>query len=243
MTPTPAVTNTPRPSATPTITKTPTPTVPVEPVIEFFGVIRADDTLVDPVDTGIAGVPIFERPSNGFSLVVEGRPGGSHTDIGANTFNWDPGDPRVLPDLLIEASQALGNGSAAVCDDSAPTFGGVPGIDPPDFSKTQEISNAINDFACRFKDGMGNPSGRVNQDACTLINGLYHFVNEPGTGVQFPSTIQFCGRISGPIAFPPGDTLVTARIRDLAGNVSLPKQLIIRVLATEASGLLGGQGW
>lgn len=135
-----------------------------------------------------------------------------------------------MPDLLIEASQPLGDGSLAVCDDAAPAFGGVPAVNPPDFSTTQAVVDAINDFACRFKDGGGSPGGRVAKDACTLFpDGFYHFLFPPDGTVAHPSTIQFCGQIGAPLAFPTGDTLITARIRDLAGNVSSPARLIIRV--------------
>lgn len=191
---------------------------------------RADDTLVPSSGTTTDGTQIFERPSYGFSLVLEGRPGGTSSPIQSNTFNWDPTDPTVLPGLLIEASRALGDGSADVCDDNAPVFGGVPPVNPPDFSTKQPVADAVNDFACRFKDGSGGRSGRGKDDACTSFpDGFFHFLFPPGAGVQFPSTIQFCGQIGAPLAFPTGDTLITARIRDLAGNISSPMRLIIRV--------------
>jgi hypothetical protein len=184
-------------------------------------------------------IRIYERPPWGFWLVIEGRPGGTDAPIGTSTFNWDPLGPATLPYLLIEASRPLGeNPTATVCDDSPGMFGGVPAIDPPDFSETQRIADAINDFACRFKDGVGMRNGRAGNDACTLFEDdfpPYHFVS-PGAP-QSPSTIQFCGQITEPIAFPLGDTLVTARIRDTAGHVSAPAQLIIRVAANQ--GLLG----
>ena len=200
-------------------------------MIQFFGVTRADDTIVDPVGSSGAGVPIYERPTSGFSLVVEGRPGGTSSPIGLSTFNWNPSDPTVLPYLLIEASLPLGDGSATVCDDSPGMFGGVPAVSPPNFSVTQPVADAINDFACRFKDGSGVRQGRGQDGACTAFSdGSFHFLFPPGPGVPFPSTVQFCGFIGAPIEFPTGDTLVTTRIRDLAGNISAPAQLIIRVL-------------
>lgn len=168
------------------------------------------------------GVPIYERPTYGFSLVVEGRPGGTGTPVGFSTFNSDPTNPTTLPYLLIEASRDLGDGSAAVCDDVPPDTGGVPAVDPPNFDSSQSIANAINDFACRFKDGTGFRGGRGPNDACIQFpDGQFRF-KEPG------STIQFCGQINKPLGFPLGDTLVTVRIRDFLGNVSSAEQLVIR---------------
>ena len=228
---TPTVTLTPTVTRTPTITRTPTPTVPPEPVIVFFGVTRADDTLVDPSGQTNDGVPIFQRPTAGFSLVIEGRPGGTGSPIGMSTFNWDPQDPTVLPYLLIEASMPLGaDPTTTVCDDSPGMFGGVPATNPPDFSPTQQVADVVNDFACRFKDGSGTRNGRAANDACTQFPNdfpPYHFLNPDAP--QFVSTIQFCGLVTNPIAFPSGDTLVTARIRDLAGHVSRQSQIVVRV--------------
>jgi hypothetical protein len=195
-------------------------------VITFFGVTNGDDTLVSPVGAAEDGTPIYERPAYNFSLVIEGRPGGTKSPIGTSTFNWDPSDPSALPYLLIEASEPLGaNPTTAVCDDTPGNLGGVPATDPPDFSLTQSVADVINDFACRFKDGAGTRNGRVADDACTLFPDdpqPYHYVNSR-------STIQFCGLITAPIAFPVGDTRVTARVRDVAGNRSAPSIIIIRV--------------
>jgi hypothetical protein len=194
-------------------------------VITYFGIVRADDTLVDPAGTTPDGVPIYERSfGSGFSLVLEARPGGTRSDLDPSTFNSNPADPRVLPGLQIEASRPLGDGSSTICDDTAPTQGGVPAVNPPDFSPTQAVANAINDLACRFKDGFGLRGGRTKlQDACTAFeDGGFRFA-AAGT------TIQYCGLIDDPVSFPPGNTVVTARVRDLAGNISLPSQIVVRV--------------
>ncbi len=220
---------TPTVTLTPTTTRTPTATIPPEPVITFFGVTRSDDTLLTRSGTS-GGIPIYQRSSTDFSLVIEGRPGGTGSPIGTSTYN--PGGPTDLPYLLIEASKPLGqNPTAAVCDDTPGMAGGVPALpDAPDFSPTQQVADVINDFACRFKDSSGTRNGRGPSDACTLFENdfpPYHFVNPMAPA--FPSTIQFCGLITPPIAFPVGQTTVTARIRDLAGNVSNPAQIIISV--------------
>jgi hypothetical protein len=199
-------------------------------VITFFGVTDGDGILVPPTPTE-DGTSIYERDARNFSLVIEAGPGGTGSPIGTSTFNWNPSDPRVLPYLLIEASKPLGpNPTTTVCDDSPGAFGGVPGTDPPDFSLTQTVANVINDFACRFKDGAGTRNGRTSADACTQFPNDWppnHFVNPMAP--EFPSKIQFCGQITAPIAFPVGDTRVTARVRDVAGNVSAASAIIIRV--------------
>jgi hypothetical protein len=125
-----------------------------------------------------------------------------------------------LPDLQVEASNNLGDGSPAVCD-----AGGVPAVNPFDFSAAQ--APTINDFACRFKDGEGGaPLGITNPTkACTVPS-------QSGTAsfVDRSSKIQFCGLIDKPFSFPVGDTVVGARIRDTAGNVSGLATIVIRVL-------------
>ncbi len=169
------------------------------------------------------GTPIFERPIYGFSLVVEARPGGTQAPLGNSTFTWNPANPTALPDLQIEVSNNLGNGSPAVCDETGTSAGGVPAVTPFDFSPNE--APAINDLSCRFQDGTGQPQGRGATDACTLSlpAEVYQFV--------FPkvSTIQYCGLITQVLAFPPGDTVVAARVRDTAGNLSAVSSLIIRV--------------
>lgn len=185
---------------------------------------RADDTLVASTGTLPDGTQIFERSAgHGFSLVLEGRPGGTGAAVGNSAFNWNPNDPTVLPDLQMEVSRPLGDGSTAVCDDSGSMLGGVPAINPPDFSPIQSVADAINDLACRFTNETGSPGGRNGSNACTLFaDGTFHF--EDAT-----STIQFCGQIDAPVSFPVGDTLVTARIRDVAGHLSAPASILIRV--------------
>jgi hypothetical protein len=84
------------------------------------------------------------------------------------------------------------------------------------------ISNAINDFACRFVDGSGNPVGRQATSACVLgTDGDYHFAIAQ-------SQIQFCDTVSKPVAFPKGDTLLTVRLRDMNGITGQPMQIILR---------------
>jgi hypothetical protein len=193
-------------------------------------VARADDSLVDSSGVADDGSLIYERSAYDFKLVIEGRPGGTLADVGSSTFNWDPTNPTTLPDLQVEASKDLGTGpgigSPAVCDDTGPTPGGVPAVNPFDFSPA--AAPAINDFACRFKDGSNARQGITDSSfACTKIppSDTPQFVRGSG------SKIQFCSLVDQPISFPVGDTVVAARIRDIAGNVSQVHTLVIRVLA------------
>lgn len=168
----------------------------------------------------VQGIPVYERTAGyGFYLVVEGRPGGTGAGVGSDAFN-----PGGLPDLQIEVSRDLGNGSAAVCDNTAPTAGGVPATVPADFSAAR--ADAMNDLACRFTNAAGQPGGLSPEDACTsFADGTDHFV-------EARSTIQFCALMDKPFGFQDGDTIVTVRVRDVAGNVSAAAQFIVRVAAS-----------
>jgi hypothetical protein len=41
--------------------------------------------------------------------------------------------------------------------------------------------------------------------------------------------VQFCALVDVSISFPPGDTLITARLRDVLGNVGTQRQIVVRV--------------
>jgi len=143
--------------------------------------------------------------------------------VGPNTYVEDLSD---FPDLQIETANALGNGSAAVCDRSAPDKGGVPGLDPADFDPTPANIAVVNDLACRFLDGQDRPLGRGPNDPCVQFpppSEEYRFVNPA-------SKIQFCGKIESPVAFPVGDTLITVRLRDIDGHVGEPAYFIVRIV-------------
>lgn len=209
---------------TPSVTRTPSATVPPEPIITYFGLARADDTVVDPSGTTEDGIPIFERSvGSGFTIVVEGRRGGTNTPLERGTFLWDPTNPSILPGVQILASQPLGNASVGVCDDAAPTAGGVPGSESLNFDETQVVADTVNDLTCRFKDGSGQRLGRDAENACTSSgDGLFRVV---GTGTE----VQYCGQVNAAIVFPPGDTRLVGRVRDQAGNVSAIGQIVVRV--------------
>jgi len=202
-------------------------------VVTYFGVANADDTVATPVATATAGIPVYRTSAGfGFSLVVEVRRGSESLPVGTDIFNTDPNDPTARPDFQIEVNRPLGNGSAAVCDNELPDAGGIPAIDPPSFDVTQMVSDALNDFSCRFDNGTGQPGPRGPNDACTLFSsGSFAFVcssaNSPGC-TNGMSSLQYCGQITRPLMFPSGDTLVTVRVLDTQGNPGPTAQLIIR---------------
>ncbi len=215
---------TPTPTATPTRPPTPTPTLGAGANIGFVGVLRADETLLEPASFDAEGRPIYVRSGpSGFVLVVDAKPGTNRAPVGVTAFNYDPANPSARPDLQIQVSRPLGDASAEVCDDTEGNFGGVPGIDPPNFAETQAISDAMNDLGCRFNDGTGHPGGRTFDSACVLFpDGEFRFVDST-------ATVEFCGFISVPLRFADGDTIVTARVRDTAGILGPPRQIVIRV--------------
>jgi len=214
------------PTATPTPVVSPAPTSPpaTGPVITFFGLARADDTLIEPAGHDSAGVPIYTRAVGGsFRIVVEAAPGASGGLPGSRAFEPDGTTP---PALQIGSSRPLGNGSPEVCDRTPPEIGGIPAIDPPTFASTPEAIAALNDFGCRFLDGAGEPRGRSSTvDSCVLMpsgSGTYAFVS--------PATrMQFCALVDTSFAFPPGDTLLTVRLLDGNGDPGPAAHLIVRI--------------
>ena len=235
VTSTASATSTPERSSTqtPTITRTPTQTPTLGPGanISFFGLLRADNTLLDPVGSDDEGRPLYERPvGSGFVVVVEAKEGPSHSRPAANTFNYDAADPSLLPDLQIESNRDLGNGSAAVCDNGPEHFGGVPAIDPGHTELTpEEQAAAFSDFGCRFINGTGLPQGRGPVEACVLFpDAEFGFLNTS-------SRVQFCATISRNLRFPEGDTILTARARDLLGIVGPARQIVVRVAEADTS--------
>jgi hypothetical protein len=221
------------PSPTPTTTPSPTasPTLPIGPVVTFFGLTNSDDTLVLPDPPNADGLIVFRfSGSFGFHIVVEGKPSPDATGVDLlNLTTITTYQPSSLPDLQIEASNPLGNGSPAVCDRSEPGAGGVPAIWPPNFDPTQQNINSVNDLACRFVDGAGKAAGRGAVDACVQYvdlagkpNGIYGYADPS-------SKIEFCSLVDRPDRFPPGDTVLTVRLRDTDGNVGAPAQIVIHI--------------
>ncbi len=219
---TPSRTRTPARTLTASPSATPTPASPIGPVITFFGLTLGDDTLVPPPTAGPGGVPVYQRNSNNqFSLVVEAAPGPSGVAVGRSAYQ---ADLTSLPDLQVEVSQQLGNGSLAVCDRTGAMAGGVPRIAPLSFAPTTKVIDAVNDLGCRFLNGNGSPVGRAMNEACTKIPPTddYAFVSPD-------STVQFCAFIDSVLFFQPGDTVVTARVVDQDGNPGPPSQIVVHI--------------
>lgn len=180
---------------------------PIGPVITFFGAARADGGMVEPLSVDQKGIPTYvSAGGSGFQLVVEVKPGLSGLEPARRVFAYVPGDPTSRPDLEIESSRDMGDGSRVVCDRMKPSIGGIPGVNPPNFAETQAVSDAINDFACRFETFLQPDS------ACTVDkNGDFAFERPE-------STLQFCMVVARAWAFQPGETILSVRLRDTEGN-------------------------
>ena len=153
-----------------------------------------------------------------FFIVVESKAGTSHRPPGTLLSNSDPNDPGARPDLQIMPNRDMGNGSAAVCDTTAPLIGGVPGINPPTFDITsQTVANVLNDLACRFDNNTTSP--------CTLTSRENFGFVAPDTSTQFCTA----GVVGHELLLPSGDTLLTVQWRDTGGNIGLPRHLVVRV--------------
>jgi len=188
----------------------------IGPVVTFFGAARADGSTVEPKEVDKRGIPTYvSSVGSGFMLVIEAKPGLSELEPARRIFAYVQDDPKSRPDLEIEANRDMGDGSPAVCDRSRPNIGGIPGINPPSFAETQRVSDAINDLACRFEVMIQSDS------SCTVSkNGEYSFISKD-------STIQFCMIVARAWAFPPGETLLSVRVRDNAGNPGPVRQMRI----------------
>src|SRR5262249_32833948 len=150
----------------------------------------------------IGGVPVFFRSSGfGFKLVLEGRAGNSGVAVGSTTFDPQPGDPSHRPHAQIESDVPLRDRRPAGCE------GRGPAIVPPDFGPAQAVADALNDLGC-------NANATTSKDlACTLDQfGAPSFL---GAGTQ----LQFCLQVSRTLVFASGDTVLTARLRDLVGDL------------------------
>jgi hypothetical protein len=180
---------------------------PIGPVVTFAGITRADGQKVEPISVDKDGVPTYRNyVGSGFQLVVEGKPGISNLEVGRRLAASDPKNPRSRPDVEIEVTNALGNGSPEVCDRRPPTIGGIPAINPPSFAETQKIANTLSDFSCRFETFIESESSCV-----VTPHGDFSFI-KPDT------TTQFCMVVARAWNFPPGETLVSVRLRDIEGN-------------------------
>ena len=96
-------------------------------------------------------------------------------------------------------------------------FGGVPGINPPNFDAGTTITNAIKDIECRF-------SIQASSDVACTRNNFGDFAFR-GAGTR----TQFCFQVPMTAAFQAGDTLVRIQLRDVAGNIGPLKEFVVRI--------------
>jgi hypothetical protein len=183
------------------------------PRISFLGITAADGRPAPSLGRLGDGTSVYFRNSGfGFNLVVEASPGAGGTLVGTMTFNSQNGDPLRRPDLQIELDRPLGDGSRAVCDE-----GGVPAVEPVDFSLEQRVSDALNDLACRFQ------VATTRNATCTLDSfGQSNFVSSE-------SRAQFCFLVNGLTQFASGDTGLTVQVRDQSGRLGPARRMILRV--------------
>ena len=181
------------------------------PRIQYFGLAGADGGVLAPIGE-VNGVPVYFRTSGfGIRIVIEGNIGASTVRPGTTAFDLDRSDPSSRPDVQIESSRDLGDGSRVVCD------GGIAATFPSTFAAGQVVTDTINDFAC------GAVAATAPSFACTQDQfGSARFV----TSSPF---VQFCVQVSRDLAFAAGDTVLSARLRDLLGNLGPEKHLIVRI--------------
>lgn len=228
------VTETPTITETPTVTRTATHTsTPIPPELTFLGVARADELLQVSTLVDDQGRPVFERPTGqGMTLILEGRRGGAPLEVVA----YDGAGGTTGMEVLV--SRPLGDGSPEVCDLEPGQMGGVPGIDPPEFSDDPATLDAIADLACRVEDGTGHPRGRLGSGiSCTREPRSLNF-----SYAAPASQMQYCLPIARAWRFPPGDTVVAARLRDRAGVVSETREIVVRVGEPRPFPCAGGLG-
>lgn len=180
----------------------------IGPIITYAGTARADGYGIQANGKNKQGYPIYVNPvGSGFMIVVEGKPGISNLEVGKSIFRYEPDDPTARPDIEIQVTRALGDGSIEVCDARKPKIGGIPAIDPPNFAETPQISATINDFTCRFETFIESNA------SCTVdASGDFSFLKPKD------SKVQFCMVVARSWAFQDGDTLVSVRLRDIEGN-------------------------
>ena len=198
---------------------------PAGPEISYFGIARTDGLPIDPLTYDAQGRPVYTRVGGaGFTLVIEAKRGADQADPGLVGFDYDAGDPTVLPDLQVLFSLPLGNGIPAVCAEDPSARDGIPATQPLVFAESQPVSDAINDFGCHIDDGTRHAMGvNLSVDACTTFpDGSSHFV-------AADSTTQFCAQIPGIRQFQSGDTTVAARVRDNQGVVGPVREIIVRI--------------
>lgn len=193
-----------------------------------FGIVTRVDGCVFCCDLSCAGEPtptpkyddlgrrVYDARSGQFILVVEAARGSNGVSIGTSLVGAGL-DNR--PDLQIQGSRPMGDGSTKVCDLGPPPIGGgVPAIDPPSFDPNSPfVTAALRDFACRFE--VFNPSA-----PCTITEptGQSGFIAEE-------TVVQFCDTVAATALFPAGETVLRARVRSINGETGPEAEIVIRV--------------
>ena len=159
-------------------------------------------------------------------IVVEGFPNPTKAATPIATQLAPVPNSPDRPDLQIQANRPIGNGSTTVCDlPGSPTGAGVPAISPPDFTEgNQVITNTLQDFACRFSV-FTTGEGACTKDAFGNNNNVIPPPTPKGI-------LQFCDTPDTTEAFQGGDTLLTVRLRNVAGELGPTAQIIVRVVPT-----------
>lgn len=185
----------------------------IGPEITFLGITRADGKAIEPSKSD-DGIPTYSNyVGSGFQVIVEGKPGISGADVGRRLFASEATDPKKRPDLEIQVDRPLGDGSEVICDRMRPNIGGVPAINPPSFAETQKVADTLNDMGCRFEVFLESES------SCTLGKNEDWQFSKPDTKTQF------CMTVAKAWNFPIGDTIVSVRLRDTAGNYGAIKKI------------------
>lgn len=198
----PTETPTPQPPPTPTETQV----LPPGPRIVYFGLAGADGKRILPSAVREDGIPVYQRPIGlGFKLVVEALPGENGNAVGSRVLVRDG-----RPDLQVQSTAALGDGSPQVC------ITGVPGIDPPTFDPRPDVDDAMNDLACNFVAAM-NPVS-----TCTLDD------FERNNFLMPEARIQFCVLIDSILAVPQGETSFSVQLADVTGVVGERRRIVVR---------------
>jgi hypothetical protein len=193
-----------------------------------FRILTRADGCVFCCEPGCAGIPtptpeldglgrrVFDTNSGELVIVVEAAPGLSGLPVSTSLI---PG-ANGRPDLQIQNTRGMGNGSLTVCDTGPASSGGggVPGIPSPSFTLGDPfITNALNDFACRFQAFQpGAP--------CTLLDAS----RDPKL-INSSATAQFCDFVSPTAALPSGQSLLTVAVRDQSGQLGPTAQVVVRV--------------
>ncbi len=160
---------------------------------------------------------MFESKTGQVLLVVEGAPGLSGLQPGAALI---PQPPSNRSDLHIQNTIAMGDGSPAVCDTGPASAGGggIPGINPPNFDPfNQTVSDTLNDFACRFEV-------HAPTNACTQVD-----ATGDSRTISPLAAVQFCNILASTELLRPGQNIISAKLRDTAGNLGPTAQIVVRV--------------